>query len=264
VRSSRLDLGPGYAAPMSETTLDPNKLGEIENAEKSLATLTREGSVERVKPFGIQWPAVWWLKWATIHHAFRTLEVPQGGSVLDIGSGTGWASLLLAEAGFVPTGVDIAPANVRLGQLHAERWSSPAEFVTGDMDTLDLGRTFDAVLMFDALHHVDDPAAVVVRVGRHLKPGGWALFGEPSLLHLISPGARSVRKEKGWIENGISVRALRRWCTKAGMPETKRFFEPTRPYGDRVRGFGWEAIRLVAANLAFAPSYHIWLAARRS
>jgi 2-polyprenyl-3-methyl-5-hydroxy-6-metoxy-1,4-benzoquinol methylase len=249
---------------MSESVIAPNKLGEIENAEKSLANLTREGSTERVKPFGIQWPAVWWLKWATIHHAFRTLEVPEGASVLDLGSGTGWASLLLAEAGYRPIGVDIAPGNVEIGRLHAERWNSPAQFKTDDMDTLDLGRTFDAVLVFDALHHVDDPAAVVRRVGQHLRSGGWALFGEPSLLHLLSPNARTVSRDMRWIERGIGVRALRRWSERAGMPTTRRFFEPTRPYGARLRQFGWEALRFAAANVAFAPTYHVWLAAQRS
>lgn len=248
---------------MAEGAVEANKLGEIENAERSLERLTSAGTTERTKPFGIEWPAVWWLKWATIHHAFRELEIPPGASVLDLGSGTGWSSLLLAEAGFEPTGVDIAPGNVKISQLHAERWNSGAEFTTGDMDTLDLGRIFDAVLMFDALHHVGDPAAVVQRVGRHLRPGGWALFGEPSLLHLVSPNARRVTRELGWIENGIGVRALRGWCKQAGMPQTRRFFEPTRPYRDRLRQFGWEAIRLVAANVAFAPTYHVWLAARR-
>jgi 2-polyprenyl-3-methyl-5-hydroxy-6-metoxy-1,4-benzoquinol methylase len=249
---------------MSETRIEANKLGEIENAEKSLAALTREDSSEQVKPFGIQWPAVWWLKWATIHHAFRTLKVPAGATVMDVGSGTGWASLLLAEAGYRPTGVDIAPANVTIARRHAERWQSAAEFTVGDMDSLDLGRSFDAALMFDALHHVDDPEAVVRRVAEHLNPAGWVLFGEPSLLHLLSPGAREVSREKGWIENGIGVRALRRWCKRADMPTTRRFFEPTRPYSDRIRQFGWEAIRLVAADVAFAPTYHVWLAARRS
>jgi 2-polyprenyl-3-methyl-5-hydroxy-6-metoxy-1,4-benzoquinol methylase len=249
---------------MNEAVTEPNKLGEIENAEKSLASLTAEGTTDRVKPFGIQWPAVWWLKWATIHHVFYDLGIPQGARVLDLGSGTGWSTLLLAEAGYEPTGVDLAPANVEIGRLHAARWNSSARFLTGDMDTLDLGETFDAVLMFDALHHVKDPAAVVGRVARHLEPGGWALFGEPSLLHLLSPDARNVTKEFGWIENGIGARALRRWCRQAGMPETRRFFEPTRPYRDRLRQFGWEALRLAAANVAFAPSYHVWIAARRA
>jgi 2-polyprenyl-3-methyl-5-hydroxy-6-metoxy-1,4-benzoquinol methylase len=248
---------------MSEAITEPNKLGEIENAEKSLASLTAEGTTDRVKPFGIQWPAVWWLKWATIHHVLFELEIPQGARVLDLGSGTGWATLLLAEAGYEATGVDLAPGNVEIGRLHAARWNSNARFLTGDMDTLDLGETFDAVIMFDALHHVKEPAAVVARVARHLKPGGWALFGEPSLLHLLSPGARNVSKNFGWIENGIGARALRRWCRQAGMPETKRFFEPTRPYSDRLRQFGWEAVRLLAANIAFAPSYHVWIAGRK-
>src|SRR5919112_4201499 len=210
---------------MTEAATDLNKLGEIENAEKSLAKLTSEGTTNRVKPFGIQWPAVWWLKWATIHHAFHELGIPYGARVLDIGSGTGWSTLLFAEAGYEPTGVDIAPANVEIGRLHAERWNSSARFAVADMDTLDLGETFDAVLMLDARHHVDDPAAVVARVGRHLAPGGWALFGEPSLLHRISPDARAVSRDKGWIENGIGVRTLRRWCRQAGMPETRRVFE---------------------------------------
>ncbi len=248
---------------MSGQVMDANKLGEIASAERSLADLSGEGSIARVKPFGREWPAVWWLKWATIHHMLFTLDVPDGATVLELGSGTGWATLLLAEAGYRPLGVDLAPANVEIGRRHARRWSSAAEFEVADMDSVDLGRSFDAVLMFDALHHVSDPAAVVERVGRHLKPGGWALFGEPSLLHLVSPGARAVTRDKGWIENGISARALRRWCQAAGMPETMRFFEPTRPYRDRVRQFAWEAVRLVSANVAFAPTYHVWLAARR-
>lgn len=243
--------------------IDANKVGELESAERSLRALTEPGTTERVKPFGIQWPAVWWLKWATIHHALRTLGVPQGAEVLEVGSGTGWASLLLAEAGYQPTGVDLAPSNVTISELHAKRWNSAARFEVADMDSLDLGRLFDAVLMFDALHHVADPAAVVQRVAEHLRPGGWALFGEPSLLHLISREARAVTRDKGWIENGIGVRALRGWCREAGMPETRRFFEPTRPHHDRGRGFAWELVRLVAANVAFAPSYSVWLAARK-
>ena len=60
--------------------IDANKQGEIDNAEHTLAILTEPGTQQRTKPFGIQWPAVWWVKWATIHHALRTLRVPQGAT----------------------------------------------------------------------------------------------------------------------------------------------------------------------------------------
>ena len=43
----------------------------------------------------------------------------------------------------------------------------------------------------------------------------------------------------------------------------RRFFQPTRPYENRVRGFGWQLMRLVAANVWVAPGAHLWLAARR-
>lgn len=132
------------------------------------------------------------------------------------------------------------------------------------MDELDLGRTFDAVLMFDALHHVEDPAAVVQRVGQHLESGGWGAVRRVFAASSDVAGAWRAQREMGWIETGIGVRALRRWCAEAGMPTTRRFFEPTRPYNDRVRQFGWELIRLVAANSVFAPACHVWLAARRS
>jgi len=65
------------------------------------------------------------------------------------------------------------------------------------MDTLDLGQTFDAVLVFDASHHSARQREVVRRIGKHLKPGGWVLFGEPSWLHAISPHARRTSKELG-------------------------------------------------------------------
>ena len=40
-------------------------------------------------------------------------------------SGTGWATLLLAEAGYRPTGVDIARGNVEISRLHARALEQP-------------------------------------------------------------------------------------------------------------------------------------------
>ena len=239
---------------------DANKLAEIATAEDSL----RSGEEHLFrKPFAPEWGAEPWTKWATIARAFAELGIRPPASVLDVGCGEGWTTLFLAESGFRATGVDLAPARIEMGLRRDRRWGSGARFAVGDMDALDLGATFDAVLVYDALHHSAHQRQVIAGVASHLRPGGWVLFGEPSWLHAVSPGARRTSRELGWIERGITVRSLRRDCAAAGLGEIRRFWEPTQPYASRLRGLGWQAVRLLAANLAVAPHASVWLAARR-
>lgn len=240
--------------------LEPNKRAEISTA---LESLQRGEPHSFRKPFGSPWGNEPFLKWATIGYALERLGVAGDAEVLDLGCGEGWASLFLAEAGYRPTGVDLAPARIQMAVARAARWGVNARFETGDMDELELERQFDVVLVFDALHHSGRQRAVVLNVARHLRPGGWVLFGEPSWLHAVSPGARRVSRELGWIERGIGVRRLRRDCAAAGLGDFRRFFEPTRPYESRIRGCAWQALRLVAADIAVAPQASVWLAARR-
>lgn len=239
---------------------EPNKLAEVETAQ---ASLDRGLAHSFRKPFGAPWGTEPWLKWATIADVLGRLGVEGGRTILDLGCGSGWTTLFLAEAGYRPTGVDLAPASIQMATARAQRWSASAEFEVADMDALDLGRQFDAILVYDALHHTARQGRVVANVARHLRPGGWALFGEPSWLHAISPGARRASRDLGWIERGVSVSLLRRDCRRAGLRETRRFFEPTRPYESRTRGFAWQLVKLCAANLAVAPQVSVWLAARR-
>lgn len=238
----------------------PNKIAEVETAQ---ASLDRGLPQSFRKPFGAPWGTEPWLKWATIADALDRLQVGDGQTILDLGCGSGWTTLFLAEAGYSPTGVDLAPASIQMAMMRAERWGARADFQVADMDVLDLGREFDAVLVYDALHHTARQAQVVANVARHLRPGGWALFGEPSWLHALSPDARRTTRDLGWIERGVSASLLRRHCRRAGLRETRRFFEPTRPYESRTRGFAWQLVKLCAANLAVAPQVSVWLAARR-
>ena len=66
-----------------------------------------------------------------------------------------------------------------------------------------------------------------------------------------------------WLERGLTLRGLRRDLRAAGFGTTRRFFQPTRPYETRVRGFTWQLIRLAAANSLWAPQAHLWIAAER-
>jgi 2-polyprenyl-3-methyl-5-hydroxy-6-metoxy-1,4-benzoquinol methylase len=240
--------------------LEPNKRAEIDTARESLDS--GEAHLFR-KPFGAPWGIEPFLKWATIGYALEALGTAPDTEILDLGCGEGWTSVFLAESGYRPTGIDLAPARIEMAVARAARWSVEATFAVGDMDELDLGRRFDVVLVYDALHHSARQRAVVANVARHLRPGGWALFGEPSWLHAVSPAARRTTRELGWIERGIRIRRLRHDCAAAGLSEFRRFFEPTRPYERRVRGFGWQAVRLAAADVAVAPQASVWLAAKR-
>jgi 2-polyprenyl-3-methyl-5-hydroxy-6-metoxy-1,4-benzoquinol methylase len=203
------------------------------------------------------------VKWATISHALTHMRLERGASVLDLGVGIGWTTLFLAEMGYETTGLDIAPANIELARRRAARWGLDVRFEVGDMDAFDLDQDFDAAVVFDALHHSRRRRMVVSNIARHLRPGAWVLFGEPSWLHAMSPDARRTQRELGWVERGVPVRALKADCRAAGLTAFERFFEGTRPYHDRGRGFAWQLLRLVAGNVAVAPQASIWLLARK-
>jgi 2-polyprenyl-3-methyl-5-hydroxy-6-metoxy-1,4-benzoquinol methylase len=216
---------------------------------------------EATKPFG--WDPDLWTKWAMIEWALQRLGIPRDARVLDVGAGSGWTSLFLAESGRPVVAVDLVPANIELIRARAARWGARVDARVADMDALDLPERFGLALVFDALHHSTRQAEVVRGVARHLAPGGWALFGEPSWLHDVSPHAREVERDLGWKERGVRVRALKRDLAAAGLTEQRRFFQGTRPYERRGTEFAWQLVRLVAANLWVAPQAQVWIAARK-
>ncbi|MEJ7783924.1 MAG: class I SAM-dependent methyltransferase [Solirubrobacteraceae bacterium] len=238
--------------------LEPNKVHEIETAEAS-----KNAPHAWTKPFGSEWGSHYWGKWQTISFALYSLGVERGSSLLDVGAGGGWTTIFLAESGYLSVGVDIAPAHIEVAKQRAARYGSSAEFLVRDMDTLALDRSFDGALVFDALHHSLRPAQVVERVAAHVRPGGWVLFAEPSWLHDLSPSARRVSKQMGWVEKGVRVRSLKGHCSAAGLGNFRRFYEGTAPYAGKARDLGWQAARLLGARLSTAPQMSVWVAAQK-
>jgi 2-polyprenyl-3-methyl-5-hydroxy-6-metoxy-1,4-benzoquinol methylase len=237
--------------------LEQNKIDEIRAREEGA-----EMPAYHHKPFGLEWDVNYWSKWATISYALSSLGLQEGASILDVGVGSGWTTVFLAEQGYKPTGTDIGPASVDVGNARAERYRVRANFVVADMDTMELGETFDACLIFDALHHSQRQAEVIQRLASHVKPGGWVLFGEPSWLHGISPHARKTSKERGWIERGIRITTLKRHCRRVGLGHFRRFYEGSGPT-EQVRGVVWQLSRLALSLFASSPQASIWLAAQK-
>ena len=98
-------------------------------------------------------------------HAGRPVK-----TLLDIGCGGG-KNVLNLKRRFSVTGVDLSP--VMLAQ--AKELNPECAFIQGDMRTLRLGESFDAVLMDDAISHMtrlEDFTAAFRSAYVHLNPGG--------------------------------------------------------------------------------------------
>lgn len=131
--------------------------------------------------------------------------VAEGAAILDLGSGTGAHALLLAERGFTVTGVDRSPAMVQCARAKRGERDLAAEFVVGDVRTVDLGHIYDAVIsMFAVVSYQltdDDIIAMFSAVRRHLSPGGIfifdAWFGPAVLVEQPEPRTKRVETAEG-------------------------------------------------------------------
>jgi SAM-dependent methyltransferase len=97
-------------------------------------------------------------------------------SVLDAGCGTGRVAIELARRGIEVVGVDVDPS-----MLDVARGKAPdLAWVLGDLAAVDLGRTFDVVVLAGNVMIFLAPgteAAVVAGLARHLSPGGALVAG---------------------------------------------------------------------------------------
>jgi demethylmenaquinone methyltransferase/2-methoxy-6-polyprenyl-1,4-benzoquinol methylase len=113
---------------------------------------------------------MWGADRATLEAGFAAAERPVE-RVLDVGGGTGRASLALPDRETVV--VDAAR-----GMLREARGKGLAT-VQGDAATLPVrDGSADAVLVVDALHHMADPEGVFAAARRALSPGGVLVIRE--------------------------------------------------------------------------------------
>lgn len=120
------------------------------------------------------------IKYEHYHRYAFACELVAGLNVLDIASGEGYGSAMLATAAAQVSGVDIdaqtvSAANVRYGL--PDRLS----FHVGQAQRIPFpDATFDVVTSFETIEHIDDPQALVREIKRVLKPDGFAIISTPN------------------------------------------------------------------------------------
>lgn len=101
-------------------------------------------------------------------------------SVLEIGCGTGSTALELADGVARYLGTDLAGEMIRIAK-DKSAGSEPITFAVDAAETAGAGQSFDAVLTFNLLHLVEDPAAVMTHVRSLLPKGGLFISKTPCL-----------------------------------------------------------------------------------
>ena len=99
------------------------------------------------------------------------------GDILDIGAGTGFLSIMLAELGYRVVGIDISEEMMERAKKKAVDRGVEAEFKLGDAENLSFETgSFDAIVNRAVLWTLPSPKKALAEWKRVLKPGGRLCF----------------------------------------------------------------------------------------
>ncbi|MGI5503763.1 glycosyltransferase [Lentzea sp. CA-135723] len=114
------------------------------------------------------------------HRYALARDLVAGKRVLDLASGEGYGSAMLAEVAAEVVGVDIDEPSVEHAQLNYG--GAALRFVVGsitDPSVLADAGSFDVITCFEAIEHVTDHAGLMELVRARLAPGGLLLISTP-------------------------------------------------------------------------------------
>jgi 2-polyprenyl-3-methyl-5-hydroxy-6-metoxy-1,4-benzoquinol methylase len=125
---------------------------------------------------------------------FREAGIGPGQRVLDLGSGVGDVSILLARI-VGPSGEVVgierdAHSIVRANARVAEGGLRNVSFTQSDVNKIASDQPFDAAVGRFILMFLPDPASVLRSLTRLVRPGGVLAFQEPTWIPLLAFGAR--------------------------------------------------------------------------
>jgi 2-polyprenyl-3-methyl-5-hydroxy-6-metoxy-1,4-benzoquinol methylase len=105
-----------------------------------------------------------------------------GASLIDFGAGTGENTVSLARWGATCTLVEMNEHALAIARRVFERWAGGGDhtFVHSSIFDFTSTRTFDIVHCRGVLSHTADKEGAFARIARHVKPGGFLIFGDPN------------------------------------------------------------------------------------
>jgi ubiquinone/menaquinone biosynthesis C-methylase UbiE len=181
----------------------------------------------------------------------RVKEFGPGSDLLEIGSGTGWFTILARREGYRAVGVDVSWELVEFARKRAAAAGIEAPFHVASAESLPLpDATFDVAYANSVMEHVRPWREAVAEAYRVLKPGGLLFVGTTNRLYPVCTEIDfplyqwlpfrlqkriAIRKrgpdimENGFAWNHFIPMGIRRGLKDAGFREVYDVFDLVRP-----------------------------------
>ena len=109
----------------------------------------------------------------SIEHCVLRLNPLPGEKILDVATGTGWTSRLVARRGAKVTGVDIAAGLLESAERRAVAEGLSIKYMPGDAESLPFeDASFDAIVSTCGVMFASRPEAAAKELARVVRPGG--------------------------------------------------------------------------------------------
>ena len=164
----------------------------------------------------------------TISNCFILGELSKGDNILDMGSGVGISSELMATTGLQVDCYDIEKAYLENIRLRAKHRGYNINTIHGNFDDLTIKDKYNMILFFECFHHSSNTKNLLKNlVDNHLKDDGCIILsGEPITdrdwgngswgIDLASQAIYCIRKN-GWFETNFSSEYLLKIFDDAGL-----------------------------------------------
>ena len=136
--------------------------------------------------------------------------------VLDAGCGYSWTTEWLLKIGFEPIGVDITRTYLDIAVSRLGAWLP--HLVLADTENLPIRDSIvDAILCYEAFHHIPDRNTAMKQFFRVLKPGKSVILAEPGADHEFLKTSVDIMARFGILERGMSFGDVRNYVKGSGL-----------------------------------------------
>ena len=96
--------------------------------------------------------------------------------ILDLGCGGGLTCEPLSKLNANVTGIDFVKENIEIAKHHANRSELMINYIHDDINSINLKKKYDLILMLEIIEHLDEWALLISKIKKNLKPNGIIIF----------------------------------------------------------------------------------------